>query len=83
MVLLAISKEFGKSVDWLLTGQTEEYRPFYAHVRRLDIPLPLFLCPKSYSGSFGKRGSGQGGASPNPVGKSFPCAHIFSVALSC
>jgi len=23
-VLLAISQEFGKSVDWLLTGQTEK-----------------------------------------------------------
>jgi len=23
-VLVAISKEFGKSVDWLLTGQTEK-----------------------------------------------------------
>lgn len=25
-VLLAISKEFGRSVDWLLTGQTAELR---------------------------------------------------------
>lgn len=26
-VLLAISKEFGRSVDWLLTGQTTHFRP--------------------------------------------------------
>ena len=42
-VLMAISREFGKSVDWLLTGQGKEWPAFHLQVRRRGV-VAVGLC---------------------------------------